>query len=200
MRNASFFFFALLFLLLTPDALRAQENFILADGSTIRVDGASNRSDWSVEATSFSGSFNVVDGVPESGSLIVPVADMKSGRSLIMDRLMHSTFEAETNPDITFALESVEPAEEEGWWLMNGQLQMAGTTHPVSVRLQQQGQAGRTLRYTGSHELKMTDFNMKPPTAMFGSLHTRDEVTIQFELLLASTCEEECPSDGDSGR
>ena len=178
--------------------VHAQETFLLADGSTIRVDGASNRSDWSVEATTFSGSFQVSEGVPLSGTMTIPVRDMKSGRSLIMDRLMHSAFEAEAHPDITFTLDSAAPGAEEGWWVMSGQLRMANGSQPVAVRLQQQGPAGRTIRYTGSHDLKMTDYGMTPPTAMFGSLHTQDEVTIHFDLLLASTCEGNCPSIGGS--
>lgn len=174
----------------------AQENYILGDGSTIRVDGSSNRSDWSVEATSFSGSFTFSESIPQQGTFSIPVSDLKSGRSLIMDRLMHSAFEADANPDITFVLESAAPADEEGWWDMTGQLEMHGTTNPVVVRLEQQGSVGRTARYAGSHSLKMTDYGMKPPTAMFGSLHTSDDVTIHFDLLLASTCEEDCESDG----
>lgn len=182
-------------LFFSPDAT-AQENYILGDGSTIKVDGSSNRSDWSVEATSFSGTFTLAEGSPTEGGLSIPVRDMKSGRSLIMDRLMHGAFEADANPEISFTMESAVPADEEGWWNVTGQLTMAGTSNPVTVSLEQQGDVGRTVRYVGSHDLKMTDYGMKPPTAMFGSLHTSEDVTIHFDLLLASTCEEECESDG----
>jgi len=182
-------------LFFSPDAT-AQENYILGDGSTIKVDGSSNRSDWSVEATSFSGTFTLAEGSPTEGGFSIPVRDMKSGRSLIMDRLMHGAFEADANPEISFTMESAAPADEEGWWNVTGQLTMAGTSNPVTVSLEQQGDVGRTVRYVGSHDLKMTDYGMKPPTAMFGSLHTSEDVTIHFDLLLASTCEEECESDG----
>ena len=183
-------------LMLFSTDVNAQESYILGDGSTIKVDGASNRSDWSVEATSFSGMFTLTDGAPVEGNFSIPVSDMKSGRSLIMDRLMHSTFDAAANPDISFVMESAEPGDEEGWWVVSGQLTMAGATNPVSVLLEQQGAVGRTVRYAGSQGLDMTDYGMKPPTAMFGSLHTSADVTIHFDLLLASTCEEDCESDG----
>ncbi|MDE2997093.1 MAG: YceI family protein [Bacteroidota bacterium] len=200
MRKTLFSSLLLALLLASGSPLQAQESFVLADGSTIRVDGTSNRSDWSVEATGFSGTFNVVEGIPASGSLIIAVRDMKGGRSLIMDRLMYSAFDADANPEIVFTLESVEASETEGMWTINGQLAMAGASNAVAVELEQKGNSGRTIRYEGSHALKMTDFGMKPPTAMFGSLHTQDDVSIHFDLLLASTCEEDCPSDGDSGR
>ncbi|MGB0650914.1 MAG: YceI family protein [Rhodothermales bacterium] len=183
-------------LMLFSSDVHAQEIYILGDGSTIKVDGASNRSDWSVEATSYSGMFTFTEGKPIEGGFSIPVSDMKSGRSLIMDRLMHSTFDAAANPEISFIMESAEPAEEEGWWAVNGQLTMAGTSNPVSIMLEQLGDVGRTVRYAGSQELDMTEYGMKPPTAMFGSLHTSADVTIHFDLLLASTCEEECESDG----
>ena len=196
MRKISFALVLALLVMVPSSDVLAQENYILGDGSTIRVEGSSNRSDWSVEATSFSGDFVLTDGVPVGGTFTIPVRDLKSGRSLIMDRLMHSAFEVETNPDIAFVLESAAPSDEEGMWAMTGQLQMAGSSNPVSVMLAQQGDVGRTVRFAGSHALLMTDYGMKPPTAMFGSLHTSDEVTIHFELLLASTCEEDCESDG----
>ncbi len=196
MRKTNALFALLLAAIVAIAPVSAQETYVLADGSTIKIDGASNRSDWSVEATSFTGSFVFTEGMPGEGGFSVPVADMKSGRSLIMDRLMHGAFESDTNPDITFVFDSATPTEAEGWWNMTGQLEMAGASNPVSVLMEQQGDVGRTVRYVGSHELKMTDFGMKPPTAMFGSLHTRDEVTIHFDLLLASTCEEDCESDG----
>lgn len=183
-------------LMLFSADVNAQESYILGDGSTIKVDGASNRSDWSVEATSFSGMFTLSEGAPVEGGFTIPVSDMKSGRSLIMDRLMHSTFDAAANPEISFTMESAEPGEEDGWWVVNGQLSMAGASNPVSVMLEQQGDVGRTVRYAGSQELDMTDYGMKPPTAMFGSLHTSADITIHFDLLLASTCEEDCESDG----
>jgi len=198
MRKSSTLILSILTLALLAVPSFAQETYVLSDDSTIRVDGASNKSDWSVEATAFSGSFTVEEDMPLEGTLSIAVRDLKSGRSLIMDRLMHQSFEAATYPDIVFTLDSVAATEAEGEWDMGGELQIHGQSQPVTVRLVQQPSVDRTLRYVGSHELKMTDFGMKPPTAMFGSLHTRDEVTVEFDLYLASTCEEECDEDSSS--
>jgi polyisoprenoid-binding protein YceI len=183
-------------LILFSSDVNGQESYILGDGSTIKVDGASNRSDWSVSATSVSGMFTLSEGAPVEGGFSIPVSDMKSGRSLIMDRLMHSTFDAAANPEIGFVMESAVPGDQEGWWQVGGQLSMAGATNAVSIMLEQQGAVGRTVRYTGSQDLDMTEYGMTPPKAMFGSLHTSADVTIYFDLLLASTCEEDCESDG----
>ena len=188
------FFTAILFFVFSASAVSAQETYVLGDGSTIRVDGSSNKSDWSVNANGFSGSFEVTEGVPQSGTLTIDVKEMKGGRSLIMDRLMYSSFNADEHPHISFLLDSAE-ATGEDQWTMAGNLTISGVTLPVSVVLTEERSNNRTIRYSGAHELKMTDFGMKPPTAMFGSLHTKDDVQIAFDLLLASTCEEECESD-----
>lgn len=187
---------AFVFLLFVSSAstVAAQETYVLGDGSTIRVDGSSNKSDWSVTANKFAGSFLVSEGVPQSGTLSIDVKEMKGGRSLIMDRLMYSSFNADEFPQISFELDAAESTGE-AQWTMTGNLTISGVTLPVSVVLNEENSNDRTIRYSGVHDLKMTDYGMKPPTAMFGSLHTKDEVQIAFDLLLATTCEEECESD-----
>jgi polyisoprenoid-binding protein YceI len=39
-----------------------------------------------------------------------------------------------------------------------------------------------TVNATGMVPIKMTDFGIKPPTAMFGTLRTGDEVKVNFAL------------------
>ena len=41
-----------------------------------------------------------------------------------------------------------------------------------------------TLRVTGTHELRMTEYGLKPPTLMLGSMKVGDKVTVAFDLLL----------------
>ena len=38
------------------------------------------------------------------------------------------------------------------------------------------------VQFTGSYTLKMTDFSVKPPTAMFGTIKTGDEITVKFNV------------------
>ena len=41
-----------------------------------------------------------------------------------------------------------------------------------------------SVQVTGSVSMKMSEFGIEPPTAMFGTLTTGDEVTIEFNFLL----------------
>jgi hypothetical protein len=45
--------------------------------------------------------------------------------------------------------------------------------------------SGNRIQIKGSKKVKMTDFNISPPTAMLGTLKTGDEVTISFTLVMA---------------
>ena len=40
--------------------------------------------------------------------------------------------------------------------------------------------------FTGSIKIVMSDYGIEPPVAMFGTLKTGDEVTIDFELKFVS--------------
>jgi len=161
----------------------AQTTWTVQEGSSIVIDGKSNKSDWSVTANEFTGSFIFEDDVPQSGDLVVAVREIKSGRSLIMDRLMHGAFQVDDYEEIAFSLGAAEEGEE-GAWLLSGNLTMTGTTKPVTVQLSSADAAEGQKRFNGTYELKMSDYEMKAPTAMFGSLITKDDVMITFDLTL----------------
>jgi hypothetical protein len=42
-----------------------------------------------------------------------------------------------------------------------------------------------TIQFEGSKTINMTEFGMVPPTAMFGSLKTGEEITVNFKVTLA---------------
>ncbi len=161
----------------------AQTTYSLAEGSTLQVDGTSSQADWSVTANEFSGSFELEDGAPVSGMVTIVVKEIKSGRSMIMDRLMHNSFNLSEHPEMIFDLESAEK-DEQGEWNMSGSLEISGTSNSVIIHMIESESEIGTPQFTGSYELKMTDYGMKPPTAMFGSLHTKDDVLISFNFIL----------------
>ena len=42
------------------------------------------------------------------------------------------------------------------------------------------------FKFTGSKSFKMTEYEIKPPTAMFGQIETGDEVNIIFDIIAKS--------------
>lgn len=182
MKRLSLFLILLVFSVYRP--LAAQVTYSLDPESTITIEGTSNKSDFSVEAEEFSGSVTIQEGAPVAATLTVVVAAMKSGRSSIMDRLMRGALKAEEHPEIVFVLESA-TASQDGGWDLSGVLDFAGVTNPVIIRLTQATDEAGPKTFTGSYEMDMREYGIKPPTAMFGALLTKAVVTIHFNLILS---------------
>ena len=64
----------------------------------------------------------------------------------------------------------------------NGNLTLAGVTRQIQMDVNVE-ETSEGIRYTGSVPLKMSDFEIRPPTAMFGALRTGDEVTVGFDVV-----------------
>ena len=47
--------------------------------------------------------------------------------------------------------------------------------------------ADGALTCTGTHQLNMTDYSVKPPTFMFGAMKTGDAVTLAFTMIYKKT-------------
>lgn len=178
-----------------PQSTHAQERSAFAAESMLKVDGTSNQSDWSVAADSLGGWMEFStdsDGVPfiQSVKLSVVVEEMSGGKGSIMDRLMLRTLKASEHGEITYELLEAETNRVEGAapdsFIIGtiGNLTIAGETHQiemiVGVSMSEQG----SIIFSGSHEMKMSDFGLKPPTALFGALHTKDDIVIFFEMVV----------------
>lgn len=164
-------------------AVSAQD-YTLKDESKIWVDGTSNKSDWTVQATAVDGSAALgEDGtVPSQLEITIQAAEIKGDKSTIMDRLMHEALKVSEHPTITFKLNAAETAGT-GTLKAKGQLTLAGVTNEIEMDVKAEKTADGGIRYTGSTPLKMTDYEMKPPTAMFGALRTGDDVTVGFDVV-----------------
>lgn len=179
----------------TVDSALAQDTatYAVQSGSKLWVDGTSSKSDFTVHAADVTGSFEVAgsgaEASPASGRISVESKKIESGKSTIMDRLMHEALMVEEHATITYELTSAEPGEAsaDGSMTLNttGKLTLTGTTRDVEMAVKAARAADGTIRFTGSHPLKMSDYGMTPPTAMFGALRTGDDVTIHFDIVAA---------------
>ncbi len=78
---------------------------------------------------------------------------------------------------IEFHSTSVEPGENGGTLEVHGELNLLGTSGPLSFELSADGDGG--LR--GTATLKQSDFGIKPYSALFGTLKVVDEIEVEFE-------------------
>ncbi|MGF1669394.1 MAG: YceI family protein [Balneolaceae bacterium] len=174
-----------------------EESLNISGASSIEIDGTSTLHDWTVEATEFTVEFKVprswtkgVDfWIPEEvESLIVrvPVEKLESGKGG-MDRRMYRALKKDEYPDIVFIYENMEIVDtgEENVRVLNinGELTTAGKTLPVVLNVRGKILSTNALKFSGQYEMKMTDFDVDPPSAMLGTIKSGDEITIRFDII-----------------
>lgn len=158
-------------------------DYVMGPGSKLWIDGSSNMSDWTVHASSVSGSLTLNDdGLPATAMVTVTADSIRSEKGKIMDRLMYRALKSGTHPTITYSLSAAESLGGDSL-LTKGELRAAGVTRAAPMTVEWLPQDGGAFRVRGSHEVRMTDYGMKPPTAMFGALHTRNEVVVHFDVI-----------------
>ncbi len=168
-----------------PNFINAQALSLAPQISIINVHGTSNVRDWDMKPNKVSGVLTLNNSEEISTiSLEIVVNSLKSGNR-IMDGKTYGAFDDKKNPNITFQLIDISPSKlsyKDSEVTLTGNLTMAGQTRKISFKaickITEEG--GYQLK--GSVPLKMTDFKMKPPTAMLGTMKTGDAVTIKFDV------------------
>lgn len=158
----------------------------------IKVSGTSNLHDWTMEAKNISFSAAFVFS-PDNGNepksltvlkLSVPVRQLKSGKSS-MDSRAYTALNEKKYSSIVFEMTaaSIIPAQKNQFQVKTtGNLSIAGVTKLVTMDVTGLVNADGTITCKGSEKLKMTDFQIKPPSFMLGTLKTGNELTIDFTV------------------
>jgi hypothetical protein len=81
-------------------------------------------------------------------------------------------------PDIAFASTSVEAAGPNRW-AVRGTLTIHGTSRPVTAAVTRQDD-----HYRGSFALKQSDFGIKPISIVGGTVKVKDELKIEFDVVI----------------
>lgn len=120
----------------------------------------------------------------QSLTVIIPVKSIKSGDK-IMDSKTYETFKVENYPTIVFKLVELKSfqihAADVSVELL-GTLTMAGVTNTISLKSNGHIVRPGVYSFNGKVPIKMTDYGMKPPTAMMGLMKVGDEVVINYSV------------------
>ena len=184
---------AFIFLLGLSGSLRAQDAYRAYDPD-IKVLGTSNLHNWEMEAKDItcSAKFTFAPGagvLPQSLAsldLVIPVHNLKSGESL-MDSRAYNALKADKFGIITFTSSSavIVPGQKNQFQVKStGTMTIAGAPRQVLLITACQVNADGSISCSGSQELKMTDYQIKPPSFMLGALRTGDLLTINYSLIL----------------
>ena len=109
--------------------------------------------------------------------------DCKNGT---MNEHMLKALKAKANPTIVFKLASYDLAKQADVVrvTLNGTLAMGGVEKPISMTVNASEGASGMLHVVGTHELRMTEWGLKPPTLMLGTMKVDERVKVGFDLLL----------------
>lgn len=169
---------AILICMLFLTTTYAQTYKIDTSNSKIIVEGTSNLRDWSAQVGDFSGTMEVDDaGNPTKVMLTMKVLSMDGGRGADMNAKIYKALKSDDYPQITFQSTSIDA----GSMVATGTLSMAGQTREVSV-------AGEldlgSAKLTTTKDLKLSDFEIEPPSALFGQIKCKDEIKVMFDIAL----------------
>jgi len=170
-------------LVLLANTLQAQQNFTLNGNSELKVTGTSTIHDWDMVSTagqSGKATMKLDNGkITELKTLqlTMPVSTLKSGRSG-MDKNAYEALNAKAHPNVQFQLTEVLSITD-NTIKAKGKLTVAGTTKNVPMDVNYKV-TGNTVQFTGNQDIKFTQFNISPPTAVFGTIKTGDDLTLSF--------------------
>lgn len=115
----------------------------------------------------------------------VPALRLDCGNGT-MNEHMFKAIRAKEHGTIEFRLSSYELARGPAGVVatLHGSLTLGGVTKPIVLRADAEEKGPGTLRVAGAHEITMSQYGLKAPTLMMGTLKVRDQVRVGFDLLL----------------
>ncbi len=155
--------------------------------STMTIHGTTNVHGFETKVTQINGELIVNNAKQvQSMTVTIPVKSIKSKEKL-MDTKTYEAFDADKNPTISFRFieaTSLKITGQDIEVIVTGNLTMAGITRKISFKTIGKHLKTNVFEFKGSIPLKMTDFKMKPPTAMLGVMKVGDAVTLKYNVFL----------------
>lgn len=179
----------------------SQVAYTIDDGSVMTITGTSTIHDWTSKVNEIKGEYILKEAIvnkkiPQSGSIlekvkvIVPVLSIESPRGTIMDKKTYNALKSEQYPNLVFEAKAdnieniTDKAEAKFLLKVTGDLTLAGYTKEIILSVEGQKLASGKFEFKGSYPIDMVEYNIEPPTAMFGQIITGKDVTIDFDLIL----------------
>ena len=124
--------------------------------------------------------------------VVIPVMSVR-GENAGMERDLHAALKAPQHLSIKYRFQKITSAQA-AWDADNhapmlmlhvqGTLEMAGVIRPLPIDLQVIRTGTGEFWAHAQTQIKMTDYQVTPPTALFGLIHANNEVSVVFDLQL----------------
>lgn len=178
-----------LVMVFSANTIFAQTYNVNNAASSLKVEGTSNVHDWEITAKDLQGSMKVQ---MEDGQLVqiddikftVVAESLKSGKGG-MDKNTYKALNTDKHKTITYQLQKVNnldcTSKSSCKITTTGALTIAGTKKNVEIVFDAKV-SGDKVVLSGNKKIKMTEFKVDPPTAMFGTITTGDDLDIKFQV------------------
>ena len=186
---------ALLTAILLMSGVAVADRFTSASGSFVRIEGTSSLHDWKMEGSAIHGELSSLpfallsngprQAIQSEASVSIPVTSIRSEHKK-MDKLMAEALKADANPTIKYELTSAVLASPGARFVVNtgGKLTIAGVTRDVTMQVTGTRDPNGRYVFTGKLPIRMSDYGIKPPTAMMGTVRTANDVNVSFRWAL----------------
>ncbi len=172
--------------------INAQVKYNTKGKSELILTGTSTMHDW--EMTSSSATCEATFTSDASGKLTglsnmtfkTTAKALKSGKGA-MDKNAYKALKSDSHPDITAVLSNATIKAIDGKnYTINSQVKLtiAGKTVTTNLVTNAKVNADNTITVTGEKKIAMTDYDMKPPSFMLGTVKTGNDVVLKFNLTL----------------
>ena len=175
----------------------AAQSVTVAPGAQLVVDGDSTVRAFSCKAAKLDLKLQPNDGAGLGAeqlatalrglSFELPTAQLDCANDT-MNGHLRDALKAQEHPAIAFTMSSYTagPVQADGRRVLRikGNLSLAGSTRPVELTAFAAATPDGGLRVQGRHSLRMTEWGVKPPSLMLGTMKVKEAVAIRFDATL----------------
>lgn len=173
----------------------ASNALTLQPESRLWIDGTSTLRAFRCNAGSFDASIEATPGAVkaiiggeravQSVVVTVPAEKLDCGNGKMNEHMLKA-LKASQHEAIVFRVGSynIEKGTDGVSGTLIGTLTLGGVTKDVAIPAAARADAAGLLRVTGTHEIAMSEYGLKRPTLMMGTLKVGDKVMVGFDLLI----------------
>ena len=163
------------------------------ESSEVTIRGTSTLHEWEMSGATVNGTIDTDPAVwktpgekPARVTVSIPVSSIRSDHSK-MDSLMQNALKSKANPDIRYEMATAEMTRTAGDSFVvrtTGKFTIAGATRPVTMDVTATRVSDTRYVLTGEAPITMSDYGVKPPTAMLGTIRTGPDVKVSFRWIV----------------
>ena len=172
----------------TPLDLQPASRLWVAGTSTVRAfQCQASAFDAKIESSGADAVAAVLAGEKAVSTVEVTVpAEKLDCRNGTMNEHMRKALKAKEFPTVVFRAASYDLARttDSVAVTLNGSLTLGGVEKPITVKAVAKPGDNGTLVVSGTREVRMTEFGLKPPSLMLGTMKVDEKLTVGFEVVL----------------